>query len=378
MDTLFRDYLTNRIYMYPEHRDHDPDWGDMFPANLPYLIIPQGSSRSDKPFLDALALTLAAFRPDTKDRLRDEGLVIPTLQMIMRRSLAQVQSRETYLAGPAHPVVFDAKMLRPGRMVSLANAIQPTDIPPRVDLVVERDLDTPRGQDYLNAAASEDLATTGSAIARVWRSRAYEREMIVDASTTKDPNDRPLTFTWRLLQGDANLIDIEPLDEAGTRARITLRWHDRIRIGPGRALESSRIDIGVFANNGVHDSAPAMISVTFPTHQNRIYEPVGPDGAMRLVSISYDWPEGGRMDRRLYARGSWQDALQYDEHGQLTGWTRQRRDGSQASFTADGAEITERGADGQPTRLRLVQYVRTEEKIPQLLEKPGAEKAVSQ
>ena len=49
--------------LYPEHRDHDPGhngkdgFGDVFPANTPYFVISQGSSGSDRPFMEAFAAT---------------------------------------------------------------------------------------------------------------------------------------------------------------------------------------------------------------------------------------------------------------------------------------------------------------------------------
>ena len=63
---LFQQYVSNHIYVYPEDRAHDPARGDMYPANTPYLIVSQGSSGSDKPFLKAITAILAAFRRDVK------------------------------------------------------------------------------------------------------------------------------------------------------------------------------------------------------------------------------------------------------------------------------------------------------------------------
>ena len=84
-------------------RTTTPKNGDLFPANTPYLLVSRGSSGSDKPFLEALALTYAAFRPDTKARLVAEDLLVPTVQMVFRRSLQNVRSRDDYFSGAAHP-----------------------------------------------------------------------------------------------------------------------------------------------------------------------------------------------------------------------------------------------------------------------------------
>jgi hypothetical protein len=134
-ETQARLYAGNHLYVYPEHRDHDAE--DRFPANWPYTVVSQGSSGSDIPFLEAFAMTLAAFPPETFALMRDRGLVASTLQAVLRQSLASVTTAEAYLTGLAHPVVFDGSLLQPERMVAAAAAMRPEDVPPRVSLSVE-------------------------------------------------------------------------------------------------------------------------------------------------------------------------------------------------------------------------------------------------
>ena len=66
-----------------------------------------------------------------------------------------------------------------------------------------------------------------------------------------------------LLQGDPSKVTIEPLDD-GRRARVTLDWHDPFRISEENDQITARVDIGVFANNGVHDSAPGDPQLGLP------------------------------------------------------------------------------------------------------------------
>ncbi|HMO70068.1 MAG TPA: hypothetical protein PKC84_00205 [Paracoccaceae bacterium] len=87
----FAAHAGNRIDVYPAHLDHDA--ADLFPANWPYMVLSQGSSGSDQPFLRAIALTLAAFPPETRARLAREGLVAPAVQMTRRRRLVTVRRR---------------------------------------------------------------------------------------------------------------------------------------------------------------------------------------------------------------------------------------------------------------------------------------------
>ena len=81
-------YLNNQCWFYPEHRDHDPENGDLYPANTPYYVISQGSSFSDKPFMEAFAAAMAAFTPEVKRLLVTRQALVPTLQMIFARHAA--------------------------------------------------------------------------------------------------------------------------------------------------------------------------------------------------------------------------------------------------------------------------------------------------
>jgi len=44
-------------------------WGDLFQVNTPYLVISQGSSGTDQPFLRAFVSAAAALQPETQQRL---------------------------------------------------------------------------------------------------------------------------------------------------------------------------------------------------------------------------------------------------------------------------------------------------------------------
>ncbi len=348
----FRNYESNSIYIYPEHRDHDAV--DLYPGNWPYQIISQGSSGSDLPFMKAVAMTLAAFPGDTRAALELGGLIAPTVQMILRRNLSPVRSREGYLSPAAHPTVFDAKWPQPARMVSQAAAMRPEDIAPMVKLRVLED-------GFLRQAGlaglDEHLYTTPSAIARVWRDIAWEREITVSASPTEDPNGRDLVFEWVILRGDPERIRIEPLDPEGRAARITLAWHDEFTLPPlslddSVLRRSSRVDIGVFAWNGRTESAPAFLSVSFPAHQARVYEPA-PDGTLRIASIDYDAQgRGAAYDPLLHWSAGWSDRFTYAADGSPAGWTR-TQGGSSTRFgpggRSEGAAITymlDRGDSG--------------------------------
>jgi hypothetical protein len=348
---LWQNWAANHLYVYPAHQDYGTERGDLFPANTPYLIVSRGSSYSDQPFLKAITMILASFRPATKERLIEERLIVPTVQFVFRRSLQNVRSRESYLSNDAHPTAFDARYINLARMVSLAQSIEPSAIPAEVRLrVLEEELGQ-EGVDYFGGSLTEQFFDTPSAIARIWRSRAGRRSMVVSAEDSRDANGRPLEFQWRLLQGNPAKVTIEPLGD-GRRARITLDWHDRFPISSDDDQLTARVDIGVFASNGAHDSAPAILSWYFPPHEARSYE-TGPDGAPRLVAVDYADPERAEIyaDPLLLPRAGWSDVYEYDAEGRLAGWTR-HRGGRTDAYDAEGRRIIA----SDPPRAEAVTY----------------------
>lgn len=368
-------YANNMLYFYPEHRDHDPEadrgHGDVYPANVPYVVTSQGSSGSDQAFMDAVAATIAAFSPETQRFLIDKRLLMPTVQMILRSCLKPVQGRDDYLSGIAHPPVFDGSQLDVEKMVRMAHDLRTDAVPPLVRLnVVEEDLGRP-GIDYFEEAPTEKLFDTVSAVARVARSARERRRMVASVAQTEDPNVKPLSFTWRLLHGDPHRVRITPLDPRGTRAEILVDWHPRA-VYPGSDLPSARVDVGVFADNGRHLSTPAFLSWYFPPNERRTYEPV-PDGAAadRRDEVNGDAPRRVVSIERLPANGpqayadpmvltpaEWTDAYRYDDRGNLLGWSRTRPGADAEEFTAAGRLVVTRDEAGKPVETREVRYVR--------------------
>jgi hypothetical protein len=314
----FRLYASNHMYVYPEHRDYDADLGDRLYSSAPYFMVSQGSSYRDQPFVEALLTVLAAFRPDTRAKLVELGLLAPTAQMVLRRTLDRVRGVSDYLSPIAHPVVFENLQLRLAAAVAYANSITPETIPPMVKLTVLSDFPSVPGQDYLAVNLSESLFTTPSAVARLWRSFAYSRSMAISAAATEDPNGRPLRYHWVLLQGDPARVRILPQGESGETARIEMDWHDPFPARPQLDLQSARVDIGVFADNGVHISAPATVSVLFPTHQAREYRAAA-GGQMRLHAIDYtEGPESvPRRDAVIWPEAPWRDTLEWGEDSRV-------------------------------------------------------------
>ena len=286
---LYAQYSHNNLYVYPEHQDHDPGHngnpghGDVYPTNTPYGIISQGSSGSDQPFLRALAPTLAAFRPAVKKKLVDTGLLMPTVQMILRMTSKRLADPKEYLSGKAHPTVFEGVWVDEMKMARLAHEILPDDIPPAVRLRTVEEDEAALNRDFFDAAgADEILGNTPCVIARVHRSARRDHRIVVSAEASIDLNERPLEFQWIVLRGDPRRIHITPRDDRAAVCEVVIGWHERRPVTEGDPLESNRVDIGVFAHNGKYYSAPAFVTILALDDEARTYADDG-----RVLEIGY-------------------------------------------------------------------------------------------
>jgi hypothetical protein len=356
---LHLQYRANQLYFYPEHRDHDPGhngeaggYGDLYPANTPYMIISQGSSGSDRPFMNAVAQTMAAFRPEVKAQLVKAGLLMPTVQMIFRRSNRQVSEPEDYLSGKAHPTVFEGKQLDVVSMVKLAHGMTTESTPPLVQIQATEEDQEVVGRDYFDTGERERMFDTPCAIARVVKSTKYQRRMVISAQASRDLHGKPLTYHWSVLRGDAEHITINKLNDAGSIVELLVDHHQRQPIATDSAMSSSRVDIGAFVHNGEYYSAPALISLNYLDNEQREY-----DDKQRIVSVDYTGQAAKNyVDPLLDHRKDWRDEYHYAADGTLSGWTRLRGD-QREEFTAEGRLVTKRDENGEPLETVAVRYV---------------------
>lgn len=345
-------YLANQLYVFPEHQDHDPageglsGYGDLYAVNSPYLIISQGSSGSDQPFLRAVAMTLASFRPEVKETLRRQKLLMPVVQQILRSSLKTVKSREDYLTAAAHPSVFSADLLDEEKMMRSAQAMTMRTLPPLFHLELVRESPAPRaGIDFFEGGArgSESLADQGMVIARVFRGMAREREITVRVARVQEWAGRPLQIHWRVLRGDAEAVTITR-SESAPEATIRVKWTEPGWPVPGTpGLNSRRIEIGVFADDGERYSPPCFVTFYFLPNEERRY-----DGQDRIVETDYRF-RGAFTDITLTSTKPWRDLYHYDKTtGFLTGWTREEEGKPAVAFDAEGRLLQ----DGKPLSVR--------------------------
>jgi len=290
INLLFNQYTSNNLYVYPEHRDYDPGhngvgdgYGDLYPVNTPYLITSQGSSGSDQPFLRAVAYTLAAFQPDVKQRLKESGLLMPTIQMLLRISGNRIKTDADYLTGKAHPPVFQGNEINSRKMVNLSHDITISNLPPIALIRVVKEEQPLFERDFFEPGKNEKLADTPAAVGRIFRGSSETRKITIDASRSRDLNGKPLKFFWSVLQGDASRIKIDYLNPEQSIAEITVPYFDRFPVEGISGLETNRVDIGVFVHNGTYYSPPAFLTFYAIDREYRTYADDG-----KIVDIGYN------------------------------------------------------------------------------------------
>ncbi len=350
----FRIYLNNQCWFYPEHKDHDSETGDLYPANTPYYVISQGSSFSDKPFMEAFAAAMAAFMPEVKRLLTARQTLAPTLQMILRATQRTVKRPDDYLTGAAHPAVFDARNLDVEAMVRMAHDLTPEQLPPLVTLRTVKDAQAEPGVDYFDTRP-EGLFDTPFAIARVVRGIARTRSMTLEAAATPKPSPGTV-YRWVVLQGDPAKITIQPLKPDSSQVTVTVAYHGVYRPkgadGQPSPLQTSRVDLGCFVQNGTSFSAPSLVSFYYLPNEERVYRDDG-----RILSIDYANSAHRYADPLLTVQKGWKDLYAYDKQGRLTGWYRTRAGAAPERFTYRGHRVLATDAQDRPTQACGVDYL---------------------
>ena len=277
---LVKQYLNNQLFIYPEHLDYDPGangvdgYGDLYPANSACLLISQGSSFSDMPFVKAMLATAAAFRPEVQSMLMRYRILAPTLQAVFRQNTTLVKSLDDYFTGKAHPPVFDASAIDELKMVTAAQIMSWQSIPPLAFVEVVSERQSRAGVDWfeLPEIKSEVLATTPAFVSRVFRSTEEVYEIKLSAARSVDTEKRPLIYEWKLLQGDPALVTITPEAE-GERCTLQVRWHPPMRATTG--IRTHRVDIGLFVRSPLAISAPAIVSFYMLPNEMRFFDAQG-------------------------------------------------------------------------------------------------------
>lgn len=344
----YNQYRNNNAYWYVEHQCHDSR--DNLHTQTAAVSNSQGSSTSEMDEVKKFLFTLAAFRSDTKQKLKQHGLLMPTIQMISRRT--RVSSDNDYLTGKAHPNAFDDFNNGPA-MEQMAAEMPPSTVPPMIQLQVVTDTFTgTRGVDIFQSSITQRLYDTPVSISRIWKNRNYTNRIMVNASESFDANGLPLTYHWVVLRGNPAHVRINPQNTEGSIVEIEVDYHPETVI-PGSTRLTNLVSVGAFVHNGHYYSAPGFVtSYTLPSEQRSYDTESG-----RLLETSYQTRPVLQLLPEIdgVPQGWSKDVFHYNNQGQLNGWTRFKGE-DRYDFTPEGYQIIVKNNQNEPELVQNVYY----------------------
>ena len=240
MKAMVRFYLSNQTWVFPVNADTPPvgTHGDVFASVAPYWIATAGRSYSDLPYLRGALKASAAFRDDTKRELVRRGLLAPTIQTLLRKSLRGVTNETAYLTARAHPTAFPVNGLDVRRLVGMAAAMTPEQIPPLAPLAVAavKTKDAPLWPELTYA--------TPFAVAFVLRAKDETRSFVVQSKGAEE---------YAFVQTHGSGVDVKIDMQRANVAKLT--------IGLKGLSPTNRVDIAVVARGkGTGWGAPSYVS----------------------------------------------------------------------------------------------------------------------
>lgn len=238
--SMVRFYLSNQTWVYPANADISPVGtnGDVFASITPYWLTTAGRSFSDLPYLRGALDASKSFKSATKKELVRQGLLAPTIQTLIRKSLCSVSNDVDYLSPKAHPTALPQGGLDVRRLVAAAAAMTPAEIPPLAVLNVKA---AP-----VKSESNWPELTYASAMAwaYVLRSDDVVRVFEISAKGAKE-------FAFVQTHGEGVDVKIETLKP--DVARVTI---NRTGMNP-----TNRVDVAVFGRNpGTGWGAPSYVS----------------------------------------------------------------------------------------------------------------------
>ncbi|MGN0855492.1 MAG: tetratricopeptide repeat protein [Kiritimatiellia bacterium] len=243
MKAMHKFYTSNQIWVFPAVRDYNfttNGFGDVFASVTPYWFATEGISWSDQYYLKAALTASRAFTPMVKQDLVRRGLLAPTIQMLIRRSLRKVKTDDDYFGPLAHPTCFPPNGLDLNRLAKSAAELTMAEIPPLVTIAGVG------GKPTKEASVWPELTyATPCAWALVLRCPDEERVFDILAAGA-------LEYRFAAVHDEKQLAKIEHLRPDLVRVTV-----DRRGMTP-----TNRVDIAVFGRNpGTRWSAPGFVSL---------------------------------------------------------------------------------------------------------------------
>ena len=240
LKTMARLYLSNQVWVFPSNADTAPVGtnGDVFASVAPYWLTTAGRSWSDLPYLRAALEVSRSLPAETKKAAVARGLLAPTIQTLIRKSLKGVENENDYITGKAHPTALPPDGLDLAKLKASAAAMKPNAVPPLAVVVVK-----PRPIKE-ETVWPELTYATGFAWAYVLRAEQPTRSFAVSAKGAGD-------YMFSIVHDD---LGAAKLDRTGyDSAVITL---DKTKMSP-----TNRVDLAVFGRApGTGWGAPSYIS----------------------------------------------------------------------------------------------------------------------
>ena len=235
-------YLSNQVWVFPAVFDCPPAGtnGDVFASVAPYWIATQGKSWSDQYYLRAALEISRSLKPEVKKAIVAKGLLAPTVQAILRKSLLSVRTPEDYLTPLAHPTAFPANGLDMVRLRAMAAAMKESDVPPAAKIESVAFASLLSG----DSVKGELTYATSCAWGIVLRRPDEERTFVIRAKGADE-------YAFRVVHG------------AQGAAKIGAAHRNAAIVSVSRNLLSptNRVDVAVFGRKiGGEWGAPAFVS----------------------------------------------------------------------------------------------------------------------
>ncbi len=354
MAVAFRLAMANQLYVYDATPDLNRRFkGDLLTSNNPALILsadltgkkpdPKAAQRD---LTELLLAGIGVLRPETRQEMLRRGLLVPTLQRLLRQGL---KGAPDYLTPAAHPTAFDPKAIDAEAFLKAAHALAPEGLPPFFQLAVRQETMPRQYIDYFDAVGSEGIADTPLCVTRVLRGVGRTRRLTVEAAA---PNEPGLTFRWFTVNGDPAKVRIRTLTPNGALATIEADWQGAYEKD---GMPMRRVDVACVAlrPDGTA-SAPAFVSLRALANERRTYDAQG-----RIAQVDYTAPESGFVyeDPMLSAFKNWSDHYLYDAEGRPLGWVRKRKGEPDQRFDARGRRVVSQTPDGSPKTVVNVSYL---------------------
>ena len=237
---MARHYLSNQIWVYPSNADTAPIGtnGDVFASVAPYWLVTAGRSWSDQPYLRAALEASRSLNPQVKAEIVRRGLLAPTVQTLIRKSLRGVTNEVGYLSARAHPTALPPGGIDLARLKAAAKAMSVEAIPPLAAVSVA--MPPPRKK----LAIPELTYASAFAWAFVLRAEDEVREFVLSARGAQE-------YAFVQTHGAGVGVKIERLRPDA--AKVTI---DRRGMSP-----TNRVDITVVGRNAQTGwGAPSYVS----------------------------------------------------------------------------------------------------------------------